>query len=162
MRALRLAVPSLMVAVLGLGTVAPAGAAVQLNSRVRVTDEFYNQCFGERVRFERFYHVQGRVREREDGYLAPTGLHVNVHIDGVGLESGDRYVTTSVTNQVTLRDDDGAVVFTVVTTGRTVRRGDDGAEFAHASRWVGHFTIDANGRVTANPLNYDSGTFSCG
>jgi hypothetical protein len=103
--------------------------------------------------FEGTLHVVTNVVEDSSG-----GIHFKrlfrIQAQGVGLDSGAKYVWTSAENEHVTSDIDAesATTFTQTFHGNIIRQGEDGAEEDVRAQLVIHFTQNATGELTAEVL----------
>jgi hypothetical protein len=134
---------------------APVAQAQTFNERIPLSDTF-TSCTGEAVPVEGVLHTVGSFNEDASG-----GVHIQFHQDfhgqGVGETSGAKYVVTSQGPAV-LHSNFGAnraLSFTVVSHAKVIRQGEDDTEDDFSARTVIHFTLNADGELTAEVANIE-------
>lgn len=143
----------LLVAVL-LVTFVPSASAEQLyRLRETRTRTLYNSCAGESV--ELVYDVQITAARTVNANNESYSSHLKYHGTGLGLSSGAKYVYHVEANRAIHRSsNDGAYTQSWPETFKLQGQGGAGDWFAKA--WF-HITINANGEVTSDFLNWESG-----
>jgi hypothetical protein len=119
-------------------------ATVSANERDPLAQVLSNPCNGDVVAIEGVMHVVFGVHVDQSG-----GSHVQAHIiehgAGTGLTAGDRYSFSADTNLVSNTPDPSSETTQVV----NVRLVGQGAVPNFRALQVLHFTVNANGQVTA-------------
>jgi hypothetical protein len=122
---------------------APAHAATVINTVVPVSVTTTTSCGDEVVHFEGTVHTVGLTTEDANGGIHFRG-HVNEHLEGIGLTSGDRYVSNaSETAGYGFRDESGNA--TAVLNLHVNRQGESTPVDDNKLHSLIHFTDNRNG-----------------
>jgi hypothetical protein len=122
------------------------------NWDVFVLDEFiYNTCTEEWIHFEGFVYTQFDFRSDGSG-----GLHINFQFrasaDGIGLSSGRRYAINNSAHETDhISGNNGQYSLTFTQNWKLISQGS--AENGRIKDTF-HFTLNANGDVTADFYNF--------
>jgi hypothetical protein len=125
---------------------AQKGTRVSENFSTPMSDSIANDCTGEEVKLSGEVHTQYSARETAEGFRAESGTNYE-GVSGVGVNSGRKYRLVGSDRSVTDFRRPFPSRSTVIQTVRIISQG--GAPDAHYRvQW--HYTIDANGRLTAD------------
>jgi hypothetical protein len=142
----RIAIAGLGVFVAVAGGSPPAMAqasSITIVETVPFADLFTGPCVGEAVALEGRTHIVTHLTFDANGGFH-SSIHINTHAAGVGLDSGKRYHSSSVSSDVSNLQ--GAQVFSTSLTLKVVGPG-QGNNFTVTL--LVHTTINANGTVTS-------------
>jgi hypothetical protein len=122
------------------------------------TFSFTNPCTGEQVTGEGTARIVGNFTDDASG-----GFHFQAQTStsgsGVGSPSGATYIVTGVSHDaINVRDNEYPVAFTMVQRTQYIRQGEDMPEDDLVFDMLFHFTVNANGEVTAEVGDIDPET----